>query len=173
MHLKKKIAAAFVSAVTLCSALPFSQGYSADDIDVQAEIRGDINADGQLTTEDIMILGHCLTKKAFLESGDEYAADVNGDGVFNILDIIQLKRVVEDSRIVPPTEPTEPVTEPTTEPVQTTAKVTTAVTTEPVTEPTTEIRDSIKPKTRQKINCRVLLLLLFILNRSLLHQQFP
>ena len=146
MHLKKKIAAAFVSAVTLCLALPFSQGYSAEDIDVQAEIRGDINADGQLTTEDIMILGHCLTKKAFLESGDEYAADVNGDGVFNIFDIIQLKRVVEDSQIVPPTEPTEPVT---------------------------ETRDSIKPKTRQKINCRVLLLLLFILNRSLLHQQFP
>lgn len=144
MHLKKKIAAAFVSAVTLCSALPFSQGYSAEDIDVQAEIRGDINADGQLTTEDIMILGHCLTKKAFLESGDEYAADVNGDGVFNIFDIIQLKRLVEDSRIVPPTEPTEPAT---------------------------ETRDSIKPKTRQKINCRVLLL--FILNHSLLHQQFP
>lgn len=137
MHLKKKIAAAFVSAVTLCSALPFSQGYSAEDIDVQAEIRGDINADGQLTTEDIMILGHCLTKKAFLESGDEYAADVNGDGVFNIFDIIQLKRLVEDSRIVPPTEPTEPVTEPTTEPVQTTTEVTTAVITEPVTEPTT------------------------------------
>lgn len=97
-----------------------------------------------------MILGNCLTKKAFLESGDEYAADVNGDRVFNIFDIIQLKRLVEDSRIVPPTEPTEPVTE-----------------------PTTETRDSIKPKTRQKINCRVLLLLLFILNRSLLHQQFP
>lgn len=97
-----------------------------------------------------MILGNCLTKKAFLESGDEYAADVNGDGVFNIFDIIQLKRLVEDSRIVPPTEPTEPITE-----------------------PTTETRDSIKPKTRQKINCRVLLLLLFILNRSLLHQQFP
>ena len=116
-----------------------------------------------------MILGNCLTKKAFLESGDEYAADVNGDGVFNIFDIIQLKRLVEDSRIVPPTEPTEP----TTEAVQTTAKVTTAVTTEPVTEPATETRDSIKPKTRQKINCRVLLLLLFILNRSLLHQQFP
>mgnify|MGYP004644794601 CR=1 FL=1 len=93
-----------------------------------------------------MILGNCLTKKAFLESGDEYAADVNGDGVFNIFDIIQLKRLVEDSRIVPPTEPTEP---------------------------TTETRDSIKPKTLQKINCRVLLLLLFILNRSLLHQQFP
>lgn len=120
-----------------------------------------------------MILGNCLTKKTFLESGDEYAADVNGDRVFNIFDIIQLKRLVEDSRIVPPTEPTEPVTEPTTEAVQTTAKVTTAVTTEPVTEPTTETRDSIKPKTRQKINCRVLLLLLFILNRSLLHQQFP
>lgn len=144
MHLKKKIAVVFVSAVTLCSALPFSQGYSAEDIDVQAEIRGDINADGQLTTEDIMILGHCLTKKAFLESGDEYAADVNGDGVFNIFDIIQLKRVVEDSQIVPPTEPTEPAT---------------------------ETRDSIKPKTRQKINCRVLLL--FILNHSLLHQRFP
>ena len=44
MHLKKKIAAAFVSAVTLCLALPFSQGYSAEDI--QAEIRGDITADG-------------------------------------------------------------------------------------------------------------------------------
>ena len=93
-----------------------------------------------------MILGHCLTKKAFLESGDEYAADVNGDGVFNIFDVIQLKRLVEDSRIVRPTEPTEPAT---------------------------ETRDSIKPKTRQKINCRVLLLLLFILNHSLLHQQFP
>ena len=117
-----------------------------------------------------MILGNCLTKKAFLESGDEYAADMNGDGVF---DIIQLKRLVEDSRIVPPTEPTEPVTEPTTEAIQKTAKVTTAVTTEPVTEPATETRDSIKPKTRQKINCRVLLLLLFILNRSLLPQQFP
>jgi len=52
-------------------------------------IMGDLNDDGTLNVQDIIIMINIIL-------GDEYneAADLSGDGIINILDVIQLVNLI-------------------------------------------------------------------------------
>ncbi|WP_418807715.1 dockerin type I repeat-containing protein, partial [Phascolarctobacterium faecium] len=60
-------------------------------------LKGDINQDGKVDTQDVAILGDCLVKKAFLSAEDTEYADINSDGKINAFDYAAIKRIVINS----------------------------------------------------------------------------
>lgn len=60
-------------------------------------LKGDINQDGKVDTQDVAILGDCLVKKAFLSVEDMEYADINSDGKINAFDYAAIKRIVINS----------------------------------------------------------------------------
>lgn len=58
----------------------------------EKDICGDVNSDKELSTEDILMLQHYLTKKGELSNSNK--ADVNNDGIINVFDLILIKRLL-------------------------------------------------------------------------------
>jgi hypothetical protein len=58
----------------------------------QAVQKGDLNADGSIDSQDIKLLQDYLHKRDVHISGN---ADLNADGIWNIYDLILLKRLVK------------------------------------------------------------------------------
>lgn len=56
-------------------------------------LKGDVNLDGKVDSKDVMTLKAHLTKETLLKSDEAYkCADLSGDGIVNVFDLILLKR---------------------------------------------------------------------------------
>ncbi len=89
--MKKKIALIF-SIIAVC-------GLSCVTI-ANAALSGDVNNDGTLTSKDFTKLGKYLFGTKELDETESANADLNGDGVINLVDYIMEKNLLIDSNIV-------------------------------------------------------------------------
>jgi len=87
--IKNKLLAFLTALMLLCNPLP-----------VHAGLLGDLNSDGELSTEDILILENYLHKKINLNYQQYQTADMNHDDNINIFDLCLLKQKI----LYPPEE---------------------------------------------------------------------
>lgn len=93
--MKRKCFAAVMSAVmAMSSSFPFLQSMAVSAAD---PVKGDLNADGMINADDIMLLQNYLSGARELSVVQKIYADITGDGKVNIFDLSQLKAVAEKS----------------------------------------------------------------------------
>ncbi|MBR1528618.1 MAG: carbohydrate-binding domain-containing protein [Oscillospiraceae bacterium] len=94
--------AGLLAAGAMCAALPVMTGNAA--------LAGDINLDGQVNVQDIVLLQkYLLNKESITQQGFENA-DLNNDGKVNIYDLIYNKKQIITGQL-PEQQPTETETE--------------------------------------------------------------
>lgn len=93
--MKRKFFAAVLSAVlTISSAVPFLQNATANAAENK---KGDLNADGVVDLNDILIIQNYLAGKNELSILQKKFADITGDGKVNIFDLSVMKSETEKS----------------------------------------------------------------------------
>ena len=55
---------------------------------------GDINADGSINIQDIVMLINFILGIEEPDEGQQYAADVNGDGILNVMDVVLIVSLI-------------------------------------------------------------------------------
>lgn len=88
MKKTKFLSGMLAALISVHSLLPISSGAAA---------KGDIYADGILSYEDLTMLQEHVLGRTILDEDRADAADVNGDGVINSLDVAALRRLILDT----------------------------------------------------------------------------
>lgn len=111
--------AGILAVGAMCAALPM--------LSSSAALTGDVNLDGKVSVEDVVLLQKYLMNKATISKDAFNNADMNGDKKVNIYDLISQKKVILAGQSEQPEQPTE--TEPTSEeqPTETTPTATEGV----------------------------------------------
>ena len=71
------------------SRLPWFFGYIGEpEEDFEVELYGDVNFDGYLNVNDIVLIVNYVLNTTIPTEEEELTADINQDGIINILDVI-------------------------------------------------------------------------------------
>jgi hypothetical protein len=62
--------------------------------------KGDVNGDGRITIDDMLLIKLHIIGKITLSGEDYESADVNGDGLVNVSDLIRIRNHVNGSNII-------------------------------------------------------------------------
>ena len=55
---------------------------------------GDINAEGNINVQDVVMLLNFILGDDEPEDGEQYTADMNGDGILNVMDVVILVSLI-------------------------------------------------------------------------------
>ena len=55
---------------------------------------GDINADGNINVQDVIMLINFILDIEEPDAGQQYAADMNGDGTLNVIDVVLIVSLI-------------------------------------------------------------------------------
>ncbi|MBR7084973.1 MAG: carbohydrate-binding domain-containing protein, partial [Oscillospiraceae bacterium] len=92
--------AGILAVGAMCAALPM--------LSSSAALTGDVNLDGKVSVEDVVLLQKYLMKKATISKEAFNNADMNSDKKVNIYDLISHKKAVLSAQSEQPEQPTEP-----------------------------------------------------------------
>ncbi len=95
--------AGILAVGAMCAAIPMLSGSAA--------LAGDVNLDGQVGVQDVVLLQKYLLNKQSISQEAFNAADINGDGKVNIYDLILNKKQVISGQTPEEPQPTETETE--------------------------------------------------------------
>lgn len=70
------------------------QGNTSDSTSVKVVILGDVNLDGEVTMEDVTLVGQYLAEMITLSDQQMLAADANRDGHVSVRDITEIQRII-------------------------------------------------------------------------------
>ena len=70
------------------------QGILPVTLNVLASEPGDINADGNINVQDVVLIVSYILDSAEPDPGQEYASDINGDGILNVMDVVLLVSLI-------------------------------------------------------------------------------
>ena len=70
------------------------QGVIPVTMNVLASEPGDVNADGNINVQDIVLLVSFILGSAEPDAGQQYASDINGDGVLNVMDVVLIVSLI-------------------------------------------------------------------------------
>lgn len=91
--LTKKIITAAMSVMMIASAVPAVKTHSAS-----SALKGDINTDGETNSVDLSVMSLYLAGRADISMQGFMNGDLDGDGVIDSLDLIQMRKLVIDDR---------------------------------------------------------------------------
>ena len=63
-------------------------------MNVLASEPGDINADGNINVQDIVLLVSFILDQEEPDAGQQYASDINGDGILNVMDVVLIVSLI-------------------------------------------------------------------------------
>ncbi len=92
--------AGILAVGAMCAALPMLSGSAA--------LAGDVNLDGKVSVEDVVLLQKYLINKQSISQEAFQNADLNGDGKVNIYDLLSSKKQVITGQTPENPQPTEP-----------------------------------------------------------------
>tara|TARA_Y100001935_G_scaffold60204_1_gene50412 strand:- start:691 stop:3546 length:2856 start_codon:yes stop_codon:yes gene_type:complete len=70
------------------------QGTIPVTLNVLASEPGDINADGNINVQDVVMIVSFILESDTPDAGQEYASDMNGDGILNVMDVILIVSLI-------------------------------------------------------------------------------